>query len=264
MALMKQQWKSDRGTVLSWCVTVILLTWVLMVFYRVLAASGSLAIFDEMMAAMPPYVQALLGKGGFGVLGAYVTAMQYGGVMFITFIIFISVYVPGLISREIDKRSSEFLLSLPVTRTSVMNSRWLGLCASLIALTLSQWLTLVIVSGSQVQPARYFLASLNMLLVFLETGGLVLLISVFIDDYARAVGIGAAVVVSLYFFNAMTENATGALSTLRRALPFARFDASTILSTGTVSTNDMVVLVAGIAVLYLASVKAFNSKQIAG
>lgn len=264
MALLKQQWKSDRGTVLSWCVTVILLTWLVMGIYWVLAESGSLDFLAEMVAVMPPYVQALLGKGGFGVFGAYVTSMQYGGVMFITFIIFISVYVPGLISREVDKRSSEFLLSLPVTRTSVMNSRWLGLCGSLIALALSQWLTLIIVSGSDVQPARYLLASLNMVLVFLETGGLVLLVSVFIDDYARAVGIGASVATFLFFFSAMTENATGALSAVRRVLPFARFDASTILSSGSVPVADMMVLVAGIAVLYLATVKAFNSKQIAG
>lgn len=264
MVLLKQQWRSDRWTVLSWCVTVALLAWLVIGLYDVMADSGALDLFNEMVSVMPPVVQALFGGVEFGLFGAYVTAMEYGGLMVITFIIFISVYVPGLITREIDRRNSEFLLSLPVTRTSMMTSRWIGLIISLAALELTQWVTLAAVGGPQFQPARFLLASLNMFLVFLETGGIVLLVSVFIDDYSRAVGIGASIVTFLFFFNSLTENATGALATLRGILPFGRFNPEAILTAGTVSAADIMVLVAGIAVLYLASIKAFNSKQIAG
>jgi ABC-2 type transport system permease protein len=263
MALIRQQWRSDRGTLLSWCITVILLTWLVVGMYRVMASSGALADFEGMLRSMPPAVQALVGKAGFDVFGTYVSGMVYGGVMFITFIIFVAVYVPGLITREVDRRNSEFLLSLPVTRTLVMGVRWLGLVANLTSLTLCQWLALVILAGPDAQPARYFWASLNMFLVFMVTGGFLLLVSVFIDDYAKGVGVSAAVAMSLFFYNSMTEKGTGLALAVRKALPFFWFEPASIITSGEVPAADMVVLAAGSAVLFCLAARAFESKQIA-
>ena len=264
MVLLKQQWRSDRWTILTWCVTVVFLTWMTAGLYQVLDETGTLTEFQELVRTMPAAIRALFGPEGFDMFGSFVASVEYGTMMSISFMIFLATYVPGLITKEIDQRSSEFLLALPVKRSSVLGSRWLGLALTMAVMTLVQWVTLIAVTGTQAQPVRYLWASVNMYLLFLEIGTLLLLVSIFVDDYPKAAGICAGVVVLLFFFNGMTENATGFLVTLRSALPFARFDSGTIITTGKVPGADLALLAAGIAVVYYLAVRAFDAKQVAG
>ncbi len=263
MTLLRQQWRSDRGTLLTWCVVVAFLTWMMAGLWEVLASTGALVEYEQMLKAMPPFVQAMVGKGNLNLFGAYVAGMEYGGVMSFAFIIFVAAYVPGLLTKEVEQRTSEFLLSLPVTRRSVIGVRWLGLVANLTALTLVQWIVLIGVAGPEAQPVRYFWASLNMLLLYVEAGTLVLLATVFIDDHSRAVGVSAALVTFLFFYNSMTESATGIVAAMRKALPFARFDPTAIIATGRVPGADIGILAVGSLVLLFLAVKAFDSKQVA-
>jgi len=264
MVLMKQQWRSDRWTIFTWGVIVAFLTWMLDGLYHVLDQTGTLAEFEQLMKSMPPVAQALLRGEGLSLYGTFVASMEYGGVMSIVFMIFVATYVPGLISKEIDQRSTEFLLALPVKRRSVIGLRWLGLVLTLSILAACQWIALVIVTGAEAQPSRYLVATLNMLLVYVATGTLLLLVSVFVDDYSKATGACAGIVTFLFFYNAMTETATGFLSTVRKALPFARFDPSSIITKGEVPGANMAILAAGTVVLLYLVVTVFDAKQVPG
>lgn len=264
MVLLKQQWRSDRWTIFTWCVTVILLTWLVGGLYQVLNETGTLTEFEELMMSMPPAARALIGAESLSVLGSFMAGLEYGGIMSIVFLIFLATYVPGLISKEVDQRSSEFLLALPVKRRTVLASRWLGLAVSMAILSLFQWGSLVVVAGAEAQPVRYLVASANMFLLYLEAGTLLLLASIFVDDYPKSTGVCAGLVTALFFYNAMTESTTGFLSTVREALPFARFDANAIIGTGKVPGTDMAILAAGTALFYYLAMRAFDAKQVAG
>lgn len=264
MVLMRHQWRSDRWTVFGWCLTVVLLTVMVAWLYRALVASGAVAEFQEMVRSMPPAAQALLGAEGFDVHGSFVASLEYGGIMSIVLMILVATYVPGLISKEVDQRSSEFLLALPVRRRSVLLTRWLGLLVTLTIVVACQWVALVAVTGDEAEPGRYLVASLNLLLLYLATGTLLLLVSVFVDDYAKATGACAGIVTLLFFSNAVTESAAGLLGTVRKAMPFAWFEPSSIIAGRGIPGGDMLVLAAGTGVLLCLAVWAFDRKEVAG
>jgi ABC-2 type transport system permease protein len=264
MVLLKQQWRADRWTVLTWCVVVAFLTWMASGLYKVLNESGLLTQFQSLVLTMPPAFRALFGTEDFNLFGTFVASIEYNALMAITFMIFVATYVPGLISKEVDQRSSEFLLSLPVKRSMVLASRWLSMALSLAIITVVQWATLLIVTGEQAQPVPYLWASINMYLLFLQVGTLLLLVSVFVDDYPRSTAVCAGLVVLLFFYHGMTEEATGLLSAVRKGLPFARFDPGSVIGNGVVPVIDMTLLALGTAAILLMAVWAFDRKQVAG
>jgi ABC-2 type transport system permease protein len=264
MVLLRQQLRSDRWTIVTWCLTVVFLTWMTTGLYQVLNDTGTLTEFQKLVESMPAGVRALFGSQGFDMFGSFVASIEYGTMMAIAFMVFLATYVPGLISKEIDQRSSEFLLALPVKRSGVLGARWLGLAITMAIMTAVQWLTLVAVTGAQAEPVRYLWASINMYLLFLEVGTLLLLVSIFVDDYPKAAAVCAGLVVLLFFYNGMTENSTGLTSSVRKALPFARFDSQEILTGGGIPGADLALLAAGIAVLFFLAIRAFDAKQVAG
>jgi len=264
MVLLKQQWRADRWTVLTWCVVVAFLTWMASGLYQVLNEVGLLTEFHNLIRTMPQAFRALFGGEDLNLFGTFVASIEYNALMAIAFMIFVATYVPGLISKEVDQRSSEFLLSLPVKRSSVLATRWLSMALSLAVITAVQWATLLIVTGEQAQPVRYLWASINMYLLFLQVGTLLLLVSVFVDDYPRSTAVCAGLVVLLFFYHGMTEEATGLLSAVRKGLPFARFDPDAIIGSGLVPVTDMALLALGTAPILCIAVLAFERKQVAG
>lgn len=259
MILLKEQWRSDRWTLLTWCLLVVFLMWLVGAMNRMLIETGVVAETEEMIRMLPPAVRALITVEA----GTLVAGMAYGGIMPIAFIVFLATYVPGLISREIDRRNAEFLLALPVRRQSVLLSKWTGLATSLAILALVQWASLMVM-GAGSQPIPYLWATANMYLLYLAAGTLLLLASLFIDDYPKSAGVSAGIVTTLFFVNTLTAETTGRLASLRKYLLFARFDSGPILAAGKVPWADMLVLAAStLALLYLA-IRAFDAKQIAG
>lgn len=264
MVLFRHQWKSARWTIATWCVTIGLLMWLLLAMYRVLESSGTLEEFARLVSSMPPIVRSILGSQDIAFFDTFIAGMSYGWVMSIIMIIFLSTYVPGLITQEIDRRSSEFLLSLPVKRQTVLLAKWLGLAVSVAILTAVHWVSLVAATGAQAQPVRYLLASTNMFCLYLEIGTLLLLASIYIDEYPKSAGVCAGIVTGLFFLNVMTEKTTGLVQRIREALPFARFSIDPILVSGKAPVADTMILAAGTAVLLYLAIRAFDSKQIAG
>jgi len=264
MVLLKQQFRSDRGTILTWCITVAFLTWMTSGLYQVLNETGMLTEFEGLVQSMPAAIRTLFGPEGFDVFGTFVASIEYGAMMSIAFMIFLVTYVPGLISKEIDQHSSEFLLALPVKRSHVLMSRWLSLGLSMAIMTVTQWITLVLVTGEQAQPVRYLWASANMYFLFLEVGTLLLLVSLFVDDYPKAAAVCAGLVVLLFFYHGMAGETTGVLLTVREALPFARFDSDAIIARGGVPGTDLLLLAVGTAALLYLAVRAFDRKQVIG
>lgn len=264
MVLLKQQWRSDRWTIVTWCLTVAFLTWMVSGLYQVLNETGTLTQFQNLIHTMPAGIRALFGPGSFNLFGTFVASIEYNAIMSLALMIFVATYVPGLISKEVDQRSSEFLLALPVKRSAVLLSRWLSMALSTAIITAVQWLTLLVVTGEQAQPVPYLWASVNMFLLFLEVGTLLLLVSVFVDDYPKSAGVSAGLVVLLFFYHGMTEEAAGALLTVRKALPFARFDPDTIISRGSVPGGNLALLAVGTAALLCLAIWAFDRKQVIG
>lgn len=264
MVLFKQQLRGDRGNLIGWAVGLAALTWFMVMMYDSLAASGTLHDLMEALQAMPAAMQAWL-AGGMPIVtfSGFVAGTLYGGMLPVMLAIYVGLYIPGIVTRDVDQHNMEFLLSLPVRRVSVIVTRWLAFIAGLAGLLFIQWLTMVAVSGGRGDALRYLIADLNLFLLFATVGGLLMFVTVFIDDQSRGLGVSMALALGLYFVYLLTEQATGILRTLRKALPFAHFISGDIISFGKVPWGDGIGLAVAALVLLLLTIVAFDRKQIA-
>lgn len=266
LALLKQQFRSDWRTILGWSFVLVSLTWYLASMYWVFERSGALVELEKLVKEMPPSVQALMGGPGLFSLGTfegYIEQVVYSGFIQLLLAIYVCIYVPSLISREVDQRSMEFLLSMPLKRTSLVLSRWLGFVIQVLLVCLLQWAATTAVAGEVSKPVSYFLASVNLFLVLVSVGTMALLISVFVDDYYQSVGASVTLGIGLFFGNAVLSERYSAWSWARFLIPFSHLDADKIIRQDLIPGSDMAIL-AIISLVFLATtVMAFERKEIA-
>lgn len=264
MVLFKQQLRGDRGNLIGWAIGLVALTWFMVGMYDTLSATGTLHDLMEALQAMPAAMQAWLAGGApIVTFSGFVAGTLYGGMLPVLLAIYVGLYAPGIVTRDVDQRNMEFLLSLPVRRVSVIVCRWAAFAIGLAGLLFVQWLTMIAVSGERGDAAAYLVADLNLFLLFAVVGGLLMFVTVFIDDQARGLGVSMATALGLYFVYLLTEQATGALKTLRNGLPFAHFNPGDIISFGKLPWGDLVGLGVAALVFLAATVVAFERKQIA-
>lgn len=263
MTLLRQQWRRDRGSLLGWSVTLALLTFYLAAAFHVFGDTGMMKDLAKALESLPSGMKALFASGDpiFTIQG-WVEGMLYTGTIQLIFLIFTGLYVAGLVTREMDQHSMEFLLSLPVERSRVILTRWLGLVLNLATLHLIHWLAVVLAVGKEARPLPYLWADINMFLVFTTVGGLLLIVSLFIDDYPRGVAALEGIAVAIFFAEMALEGDGGFKAVLRRVLPFHYFDPSGIIAGGRFPTTNVLIL-GVVSLLFLAlAAYLFNRKQV--
>ncbi len=263
MTLLRQQWKNDWGSLLGWSFLVAFVSWLMVYMFQVSVQTGIVGDLNAAVQGLPPAVRAIWGaEGGLLTLTGWIEALLYHGLFLILLATYTSLYVAGLITREADQHNLEFLLSLPVGRDQVLVARWSGLVGGLAVLHLVHWATIVATAGTQVSSAALLWADLNMLLVFAALGGLLLWVSLFIDDYPRGVGVGMGISLLLYFISTI-EGAQGALAALQKLLPYYYLNPARVIGLGQIPTRDLFVLAAASLVFLGLAIQVFRRKQIA-
>lgn len=263
MTLLKQQWKNDRGSLLGWSLLMVFVSWLLVYMFRIMVDTGIVGDLNRAMESLPPAVRALWGLQGTAVtLSGWVQAMLYHGLFLVVLATYTSLYVAGLITREADQHSLEFLLSLPVGRDQVLLTRWAGLVSGLAFLSLVHWLTVTLSAGGEVGTAALFWADVNLFLVFTALGGLLLVVSLFVDDYPRGVGISMGISLLLFLLSAI-EGAQGILAAVQKMLPFYYLNPAEVIGRGQFPGRDMLVLAAASLVFLVLAIYVFRRKQIA-
>jgi len=266
MTLLRQQVKAEGISLVIWSLTVGGLIFYSMTLWKSLMDSNAMGELMKMLETLPPAMQAMLGSADFVLtLDGWISAYAFGQWLLIPLMVYTALLATSIISREMDRRTMEFLLSLPTTRGEILLSRWGGMALSLAALQAVHLVAVVLgvlAVGETPTAGHYLLAELNLWLLLLALGTLFLLISLFIDDYGRAVGITLGTGFALYFAHIGLEGQTGAIETVRSLLPFAQFQPIDAMSGST----------PGGALLYLAvmalvslgfSLYLFQRKQIA-
>jgi ABC-2 type transport system permease protein len=265
MTLLKQQAKQEWASLLIWGLVLGGLLFFLINLYKAMGAS--LVQLEELVRQMPDAMRAVYGGNvSLQTLPGFLQAYALGPWIWIPFLIYTALFAVSITTREVDRRTMEFLLALPVSRWQVITSRWGGMALALLLLALAQFLAIwagVLSLGEQPEAGRYLLAELNLWLLMLTMGSIMMVIDLFIDDYGRGVGINLGISLGLYVYHITTEQATGLLRQVREALPFAYFDSARILGAGEVPWSDLGILV-GISLACLAlAVILFQRKQIA-
>ena len=264
MTLLRHQIKSDRSGLISWAVLTGLTAWFMVYMFDVMVNSGTLKYLTEIVESMPPAWRAVWG-GGAGVLSlsGWAKNFIYGLLGPLVFSIYLGVYVAGLVTREADQHNLEFLLSLPVGRAQVILTKWLGLVTGLASLQAVLAIAVALTAGRDALASMpgFLWANVNMFLVFATVGSLLLLVSLFIDDYPRGTAVSLGLALAMFFLNFVLRDSPGAA--IRRLLPQYYFDAMEVMSGTAIPWGNLAVLAGASAVFLAGSIYVFSRKQIA-
>lgn len=265
-ALLRQQFQAEWLSLLLWALGIGLLLFVAVAGRAVIGDQTLLVELEAIVHSMPDAVRALYGSGSLVSLEGWLEAVVFGGWVPILYVAYTGVFVAGAITREVERKTMEFLLSMPVMRWQVLGARWLGLVGGLVLLHGAHLMAVVVgvgVLGEPITVAIYALALLNSLLLHVALGSVMLLATLVVNDYGRALGLSLGIGFGLFFWHLSTAGASGALKALRDALPFGLYDPRAILIEGRAPLGAMAILGAITLVALGAAALVFERKQLA-
>jgi len=260
MTLFWQHFRAQLTGLLIWLASGIVLALALTRTARA-AAGGGMGLFQS----LPVSIQRLMGlRPGMSALDGYVAGKIAPSVVLLL-VLYAVVLALSAITREVDRRTIDFLLSLPVGRRQVLLSRGAVLFVNTGLMAAILWGVSIwdlqnqgLITGA---TGRYWLLFLGQWLLALAVGSLTLLFSLWIDDYSLGIKLFLGLLSALYFIE-MVLKVVGADRWVRLLSPFSYADPATILAEGRLPAGDAVVLVAVIALALAASLTAFDRKQI--
>ncbi|HYF91867.1 MAG TPA: ABC transporter permease subunit [Symbiobacteriaceae bacterium] len=256
MTLFRQFFSAHRKGLLIW-----------MAAGALLAISGTRSaptfIEGNSMSALPPALLALFGDlSGLSPVDMYITILMGKGTPLIP-TMYAVILALSVVTREVDRRTVEFLLSLPVQRTQVLLARLAVLTVNVTAVTATIWAVIrfdLAGLGFQGSWDHMLLLFINLWLLAMALGTVTLAASMWIDDYSVGVKLFLGIValgflVEYVLRGAMVSRAVRAFS------PFSYVDLGGVMRHGSIPTADAIVLIAAIAAGVAVSFWAFGRKQ---
>lgn len=246
-----------------------LLIWLGIAFLLVLAMTSVASSMVEngmesLTKGLPEAFKQMIGiVEGLSPVDAYM-AMKAGPTVAVLLALYAVLLALGIVTREVDRRTIDFLLAMPVERRQVLLARSAVLAVNTAIMAAAVWATIYLDltrQGLTTDFAAYAVLLLNCWLVALALGALCLLSSMWLDDYSLGVklwvGVAAGGFVLEYVLKAM-----GVSRWARFWSPFSFVDAPAVIHTGSMPLADVLILVAVILLGFGLSLPVFERKQV--
>lgn len=175
------------------------------------------------------------------------------------------IYAAGSVSREVEQRTVDFLLGLPVTRWQFIASRLIVGMWNLLIICLSVFVVLVIgvaIIGYAPPAGRIALALFNAYLLSAALLTAYVAVATFVDEQSRVTGITLGITFLLYIGNAALK-ATDAPSVIRWFTPFEHYHSAQAMSGDGLPVAPMVLLFAATVVAGGLALYWYNRRDIA-
>jgi ABC-2 type transport system permease protein len=230
-------------------------------FYPQMESMGDM--YSQMMEN--PTFKALLGDDMFamttfsGFMG--IEAFSYMGIVLGAYIAFLAA---SFVAGEIEQKTSDLLLSLPVSRVNVIVSRFLSMIlpvalimvAMLAAMYAGAWYI-----NEDVQIEWFALAMLFMGVFTLAVGAASMFLSALMSDARKSALISVGVLLAMYLVESIGAMVTS-IDWARRLSLFHYLKVNTIAVTHTVNWGNLAVLLAVMVVFLALAVIAFRQRDI--
>lgn len=261
-ALVKQHLVEQRLSTVIWMVVLSLLSYMVVTMAPAITSDNFLF---ELIKNTPEHLSRLYGN-----LFAYkypVDAfLQFKWMLFIPILttIFGILAAMGAVARDIDNHTADFALTLPITRYHLLLARFLAIAISMAMLYfvsyIMLWLGLRILdTPASLMNYAYFYT--GMFFITLTLAAFTLWLSVFVDEYAKAVRLGLVIGVSLWTFSLINRIAGGPLYLSRLSL-FGWVETEPVIGRGIFPWGAVFVGLALTAGFLLLAVISFKRKQI--
>lgn len=173
-------------------------------------------------------------------------------------------FATGVVSKEIDEGTIEFLLAEPLRRSTLIITRFTALfvyLALLIAVSLGSILVLGPLYDVELKAGGLFAVGLLALAHLLTISAYALFFSVVVRGRSRAVVMSVAVLIGSHLLNALGQlNET--IDDFRVLSHFHYYEPYNALRTGSIPWSDIALFAGATAVLVSASILIFRSRDI--
>ena len=262
MNIFFRELRANLKSLLIWCVIIVLL--------MVVGAAKFTAYYNNpsMLAVINAFPKAVIDAMELKtfnlttVSGLYGLMMIYFGLMGG---IAAAMWASDSITKEERDKTVEFSLVLPVSRARVITGKLLAALVNCIAFVLVTW-AVSYAAAQQFHPDQTFthflaleMAGMFLIeLIFLAVG---LLLGCAMKEYKRAGSLSIAIILVTYFlsvFSGMQSN----LDFLKYFSPFKYFDAGSLLQTGRLDPNYLLLSAAIIVVCVGAAYLLYNRRDL--
>lgn len=246
MTLAKHELKRNMLSVLIWSITICAMTLLTMlIFPSFRAQMGSIT---QLISSLGPFTSAFgLDEMDFtSAIGFYGT--ESGTMLTIGGALFAAMTGIGLLSKEENNHTAEFLLTLPISRKRVVFEKLLSLFTLVLVLNILCFgvgvLSFLLINET-VSFWNLALFHAAQCMMHFEIGCICFCVSAYSRRTQIGVGLGLAL---LLYFISLLVNMVDVLKPLRYLTPFSYADAPTTLSKGTVD-GVLIALGAGVTML---------------
>lgn len=253
MTIVKHELKQGRNTLLIWTAAIGFLLAVCVFLFPEM--KGQMDGISETFASMGSFTAAFgMDRLNFGTLiGFY--AIECGNVLGLGGAFYAALCAVGVLSKEEQGKTAEFLLTHPVSRVKIITEK---LIAVLIQITAVNLIIFALSAGSMVMIGEEIpwkeisLLHLSYYLMQIELAGICFGISAFLRK--GSIGIGLGIAVMMYFLN-LVANMAEIAQFLKYITPFGYCDGADIVTNGCLDgvmvAIGAVIFAAGIAGAYL-------------
>ncbi|MGQ9779525.1 MAG: hypothetical protein ACUVRM_06575 [Bacillota bacterium] len=264
MLLFAHRWREEARSLFGWTITAGLMSFAVVLFASVFIDLGETArLLEEWLAKAPPALRGLFG-GEAAIANAlvrFVLGAAFNAVIPALVLVYVSLAVAGIYTREASRGNLEFLFSLPVERLHLVVGRILVFLVDLAVVHLAIYLGAgcgLLAAGARMEMARTALALLNQYFLFACLGGLVFLISLSSTDYTKVLLVAFALFFGLFALNITQEGKEGLLYRLN---PYHYYRAMQVIA-GASPWRDCLVLAVAAIIAWTVGVRLYIRKQI--
>ncbi|MHA6481890.1 ABC transporter permease subunit [Paenibacillus sp. strain BS8-2] len=233
MNLFGREMKASLKSLMIWTVGIVVMVMSGMAKYAGMAESGD--SMNELMADLPKSMQAVFGVGELDIA----TPVGYYGVLFLYLLIMAAVHASmlgaNIVSKEERDKTSEFLLTKPITRSWILGSKIGAAVVNVLIFNVVMLVSSISSVGmyAEGQPVtkEIWPLMLGMLLVQLVFMSIGLAIAGAGRRPKLAVAMSATVMLLAYLLSMVIE-VSGKLDALRFLTPFQYVDASSVIDRG--------------------------------
>lgn len=264
MRIFNRELRRNLKAFLVWTISMSLFIAMIIAFYPSIADNA--VDYAKMLDQLP---KAMLSAFNLDTLSLADPLGFYGAEAYVLVLLFASVYAvqlgAGILSKEEDERTIEFLLAKPISRAQIV---WEKIWSVLFYLTLFNVVTsgvtyvgLEMVKREAYNRAALFYLFLGAYVVQMVFAALGLLISVFVTKAKSILPLSIGIVLGSYIISVMAKM-SARVEFFKYLTPFSYADAGEIINTGTPQIGYMVLSLALIMAAVLGTFYFYERKDI--
>lgn len=257
----KHEIKAHIKALLIWCLSVGGMGFFCIVLFSSMKESiGSMA---DSFSSMGAFSDALgMNQLSIATLAGFYSA-EVGTIHSLGSAMFAAIISTGMLSKEEEGHTSEFLFSLPISRHGAVTAKLLAVASLIIlfnVICVILYSTGILILGEDMPAKEFILYHVMQVLMNFELAGICYAISAFMKK--NKLGIGLGIVLLLYAYD-LIARVIPDLNNYKIISPFSFANAADILSSGTLNITAMII---GTLVLFISIIIAcivYDKKDLA-